>query len=335
MFNAFKEALLSKNREAIAEFLDDRVALKFPDTEPLFNKASCLTYLENLTIESIAPFTAYLSFHYTIIKTPNNTYMVKIKYKNNHIISLYADTLDENMTRYRVDFRYDGTLYEGYQRQPKAKTVQRELESVLSHLMQTPITVHAASRTDAGVHALHQVLHFDANTPLSPSKIKTLMNTMLPDDIVVDKVDEVPSVFHARYDAVSKTYSYRISHEKNPFNAHYVHYLEPLSVDTINSMLEVFIGTHDFASFAKVSDKKDTIRTIFEAQSVRKNNETIIEITGSGFLRNMVRMLIGEILYDYKHRTTSYLDRLERPSSKYPKRLAPAQGLYLKSVHYT
>jgi tRNA pseudouridine38-40 synthase len=132
--------------------------------------------------------------------------MMKIKIDENTISTIYIE-INPTIKRYLFNIAYDGTHYQGFQRQPNKKTIQGDIENVLHHLMKTNITIHPASRTDAHVHAHNQYFHADLEIPFSTDKLQTLMNSMLDTDIMVKTIIQVPYVFHARYDVIDKTYA--------------------------------------------------------------------------------------------------------------------------------
>ena len=162
--------------------------------------------------------------------------------------------------RYLITFSYDGSKYSGYQKQPNVKTVQGELERVLTTINNNvEVLVSASGRTDAGVHALNQKAHFDLNINITPEKLKAALNGMIPKDIYVKSVVEVDDNFHARFNVSAKEYIYKINlGEYNPIEKDYVYqYNKPLDIEKIENALIFFQGTHDFKSFAKATDEKE------------------------------------------------------------------------------
>jgi len=198
---------------------------------------------------------------------------------------------------------YDGTTYAGWQRQQNAIAVQQKLEEALSALLRQPITTKAASRTDAGVHALGQRAAFFADTlPIPLDKLPQVINGYLPPDISVTAVEAVPDSFNPRFDAAYKTYSYNIYNAPtpNPLFARYSAFMpRPLDVDAMKKAADAFIGRHDFAAFqATGSSAKTTVREIYDFNVIKEVSGIIkLTITGSGFLYNMVRIIAGTLLY--------------------------------------
>lgn len=175
------------------------------------------------------------------------------------------------MTRYKLTIQYDGTRYSGFQVQPDERTIQSEVEKAISVMLKgEAVRIFASGRTDAGVHALGQVIHFDFPKQLTDGAMMRALNTILPDDIVVSAEEVVPDDFHARYDAKSKTYDYYIYNDKirNPFIRHQVLWHPyPLDNDKMKIAINAIIGEHDFTSYASSKDdKKSKVRTIYDAR---------------------------------------------------------------------
>ena len=155
--------------------------------------------------------------------------------------------------RYLITFSYDGSKYKGYQKQPEVTTIQGELEKVLTGINNSEVLVSASGRTDAGVHALNQTAHFDLDINITSEKLKMALNSLLPSDIYVKKVEEVDRDFHARFNVKEKEYIYKINvGEYNPLEKDYVYqYNKELDVVKMKEAIKYFEGTHDFKSFTK------------------------------------------------------------------------------------
>ena len=195
---------------------------------------------------------------------------------------------------------YDGTAYAGWQRQDNAIAVQQRLEESLSALFNQFITTRAASRTDAGVHALGQRAAFfieKLNIPLK--KIPQVINSFLPKDIAIITAEEVPDEFNPRFDAKFKTYVYKIHNSPNPLINRYSAYIpHALDINAMKTAAQDIVGIHDFAAFmATGSSAKTTIREIYDCTISTIADEIVISITGSGFLYNMVRIIAGTLMY--------------------------------------
>lgn len=244
--------------------------------------------------------------------------------------------------RYLITFKYDGTNYSGYQKQPNAVTIQGELESVLTRINSNKqVLVSASGRTDAHVHALGQRAHFDLDISILPNDLKRALNSLLPPDIYVTNVEEVTNDFHARFDVKAKEYMYIINvGEYNPIERNHVYqYNKNLNVDNIEKAISYLVGEHDFRSFTKVDEEKeDYIRTIKEitVNFNSKSNYLTINFIGTGFLRYMVRNMVGTLIEigEGKREPECIIELLELKDRTKAGKTAPPEGLYLKNVIY-
>ena len=253
-------------------------------------------------------------------------------------------------TRGRLLLSYLGTNYYGWQRQPHSTpTIQEEIEKTLSKLFDSPISIVGSGRTDAGVHAYGQVAHFNAPKKFSHFKnLKKSLNSLLPNSIVVREVYEAPSDFHALASVVEKTYIYKILHTKNPspfLSDRALWRPQKLDLALLNELSSLLIGEHDFASFQSAgTDVATTVRNIYAAKWTQPR-ESLIEfrITGSGFLKQMVRNIVGT-LFDIHDESQDQKDPsgskqqlkkiLATKSRQAAGSTAPAHGLYLHHVVY-
>ena len=245
------------------------------------------------------------------------------------------------MIRYKCTIAYDGTQFAGYQIQPEKRTVQLELEKVLKTMHKgKDIKVAASGRTDAGVHAKGQVIHFDSPLDLPPERWIKALGTMLPADISVVNLERTSHDFHARYNAIRKEYRYYISltETRDPFMRNYAyHYPYKLDLNLMESAAEYLKGTHDFTSFCSAkTEVVDRVRTVELIDFLKEEHQLVIRFVGNGFLYNMVRILVGTLLEvgigkrspaDMKEILTA-LDRTKAG------RTAPGHGLYLWKVDY-
>lgn len=246
------------------------------------------------------------------------------------------------MTHYKITLAYDGTNFAGYQVQPKQRTVQGTLEKALSKMAKQKVHVDGSGRTDSGVHALGQVITFDFPGNIPEQNMLMGLNSMMPLDIIIKKVEYAPASLHARFSAKGKRYMYRVALGKytDPFKRLYTgHYPYRVDPERITTALQDVVGTHDFTSFAASGGViKDKVRTIYSAtcRYDKENNELIMEFYGNGFLYNMVRILVATALeigngrrdlHDFK-RLIAVRDRQQARGT------APASGLYLKEVYY-
>jgi len=245
--------------------------------------------------------------------------------------------------RYLITFSYDGSKYKGYQKQPKAKTVQNALEKALKTINNDKtVDVYASGRTDAGVHALNQKAHFDLKINITCDKLNQALNSLLPKDIYVKEVEEVNDKFHARFDAKAKEYIYMINMgEYNPIKKDYVYqYNKRLDVVEMERALKYLEGTHDFTSFSKPDEEKENFtRTIIQANLIRdmKNiNEFTISFLGNGFLRYQVRIMVGLLIEvgEGKRESREIIDVLAVKDRRKSGPTVPPEGLYLKDVFY-
>jgi tRNA pseudouridine38-40 synthase len=247
------------------------------------------------------------------------------------------------MPRYKATIAYDGTNFHGFQTQPDRRTVQEEIEKTLARMNNgQTISVFGSGRTDAGVHALGQVIHFDYpdNRPLE--KIRFALDTQTPADIAVKKVELVSDDFHARYNVVAKTYQFHvdIGKPRSPFRRFYASYFPyPIDLEKIQRAMQDFLGTHDFTSFcASGSSVDDKVRTIYEA-SVTINeagDELIFTFHGNGFLYKMIRILVGTLLKIGNNRLdeTSIPAIIAAKDRNLAGPTAHPEGLYLVKVDY-
>ncbi len=247
------------------------------------------------------------------------------------------------MRRIRIQLSYDGTDYHGWQVQPGLATIQRALEEVISGIEGQPVPVAGSGRTDAGVHALAQVAAFTIDNPIPVDNLMRAMNRLLPRDIRVTHAEEAQLDFHPRFQAKAKTYEYRIFRPGicPPFERRYVyHHPYPLRVEEMIAAAPLLEGEHDFRAFA-ASDQRDDVgasqvRTIFCSRLAQEADRLIYRVTGNGFLKHMVRNIVGVLLETGKGNVdrAGVLARLEPGCTIPPGPTAPARGLFLISVEY-
>lgn len=242
--------------------------------------------------------------------------------------------------RYKCTCQYDGRDFFGWQRQPRVRTVQSEIEGVLKTLYGLPISIHGASRTDKGVHATEQVFHFDTDILIPFEKLCGIFNKRLPADIAISAIDMVTEDFHSRFSCIGKTYTYKLDtlQTKSVFDAPYVYlYGQQVELELMIKAAQCFIGTHDFKAFmASGSDKENTIRTIYSIDFSVSRSSVEMRISGSGFLYNMVRIIMGTLINvsEGKLSTADVAAGLASGDRKVFRRTAPACGLYLVETRY-
>lgn len=239
---------------------------------------------------------------------------------------------------------YDGTEFHGWQVQPGLPTVQGWLEKVVGEIEAAPVKVHGSGRTDAGVHALGQVAAFSIRNPIPCPNLKKAMNRLLPPAIRVLQVEETREDFHPRYEAVSKTYEYRIWRDEvcPPHRRLYLcHFPYPLDEERMLELALLYEGEHDFSAFA-AADERDAlggskVRRIFESRLCQEGAELVFRVRGSGFLKHMVRMMVGALVEAGKGNLgRDDLEARLRPGFGGKAGPAmPASGLFLVSVEYT
>jgi len=248
---------------------------------------------------------------------------------------------------FKLIVEYDGTLFFGWQRQPKGTTIQGELESAIGHILNQKISIRGSGRTDAGVHALGQVAHFHARTQMDPLVLKKGLNSFIKSAIVIRECSVEEDTFHAQYQARSKEYNYYILNRPDPCaigDAYLWQIKHPLDLALMNQCCDLMTGVHDFKSFENTgSPRTSSIREVFFARvesldtgGLLQKNLVIFKISASGFLRNMVRNIMGTLVdvglkkIDPKKFEAIFMARDRKLASK----TAPAKGLFLKQVNY-
>mgnify|MGYP001056246871 CR=1 FL=1 len=257
------------------------------------------------------------------------------------------------MRNFRIVIQYEGTRYQGWQRQGTTQnTLQGKFEALLSKIAGTPVEIQASGRTDAGVHALGQTANFHMNTELSCEELLDKLNQYLPEDVAVISCQEAAPRFHARLNAVGKTYCYRIHNSKIPavFDRRLVWQIEqqldvdamktaakPVNIERMQKAAEYLIGEHDFMSFCKnPQKKKSTVRSIESILFEQNGADIRISFRGDGFLFHMVRILTGTLVevglgVRRPEEIAAILDGKDRQKAGM---LAPASGLCLMEVYY-
>lgn len=245
--------------------------------------------------------------------------------------------------KYFMTFSYDGSNFSGYQKQPRERTVQACLENALKEINGGKIvSVCASGRTDAGVHAINQKVHFEIDKKIETDKLLRGINSLLPEDIYVKSIKEVSDDFHARFNAIGKEYIYIINMgEYNPLERNYVYqYGKRLDLSAMERGLKYLEGEHNFKSFTKSNDEiEDYVRKISQTSIVRDSkdmNKIIITFVGTGFLRYMVRNMVGLIIEigEGKRKPEDIIRILKEEDRTFAGKTAPACGLYLRNVFY-
>jgi len=239
---------------------------------------------------------------------------------------------------FRLVLEYDGTDFLGWQIQPRGRTIQGVLESTLQQLLQQRVRLIGAGRTDAGVHALGQVANFHAETRLSPSTIRSGLNSLSPGDIQVRGLAEVSPDFHARFDARSRTYTYRIRPVFSPLRRRFAWTVTyPLNWNAVVEAAAQFVGDKDFRSFGSLPNEGGSSRCqVFGAVWSRDGDEMVLEIEADRFLSHMVRAIVGTLVDVGRGRITpnSIPDIIAAQDRRKAGPAAPAHGLCLVRVRY-
>ncbi|MDY0064373.1 MAG: tRNA pseudouridine(38-40) synthase TruA [Bacilli bacterium] len=241
--------------------------------------------------------------------------------------------------RYKCTVAYDGSAYHGFQIQENnLSTIQAQIERVLKIITKEDTRIYPAGRTDTGVHAYGQVFHFDTVIDMKEWNMKNAINSRLPRDIAIQKVEKVADSFHSRYDAKSKIYHYLIDLGpydplKQQYRYYYNHHLDIMLMREAASYL---IGEHDFKSFTKNHQITNTVRNLFQLDILKEQNLITFRFHGDGFLHNMVRIIVGMLIEvgrkkikpEEMEHILSALNRTKAP------KIAPPNGLYLSEIRY-
>lgn len=248
------------------------------------------------------------------------------------------------MRCYKLTLAYDGTRYSGWQIQPNAPSIQQHLQEVLTQLLEgQKVAVVGSGRTDAGVHALNQVAHFKMSQIFDPHRLLLALNGLLPRDIRVKNVELAPLTFHSQYSAIAKEYHYHLYLERimDPFRRLYCwHVLRKLTPSLLKDATQLFVGTHDFTSFANEAHAgaaaRNAVRTLYRLDVCQAPGGLRLEFEGDGFLYKMVRNIVGTLIEVASHRLT--LAEVEAifaaKDRRCAGRAAPPQGLFLVRVDY-
>ena len=240
--------------------------------------------------------------------------------------------------RYFIELSYNGTAYHGWQYQPNATSVQEVLEQSLSTLIKEKIGIVGAGRTDAGVHAAQMFAHFDTISEFFVEDLIFKLNSFLAKDIAIHNIFKVPDEAHARFDAISRTYTYRISLQKNVFTFNNSYYLKnALNIERMNDAAKILYQYKNFKCFSKSNTDVNTYNcTIMMAEWSRVNDELVFTIKANRFLRNMVRAIVGTLIEigsgkmdaEHLHDIIKSEDRTKAGAS------VPGYALYLSQIEY-
>ncbi len=255
----------------------------------------------------------------------------KMRVVNGKIERIVCDGHDDLLPVVKLVLAYDGSTYHGFQIQRRQKTVQGVMSKAISRIENEKLLVQGASRTDAGVHARHQVIHFPSKRDFSGRKWVRVLNALLPEDMLVLSATWMPPLFHSRYDTFKKAYVYTINKGiYDPFLRHLEWHTGPVDEYRLKQRLSQFEGVHDFSSFSK-GDKDDTIRHIESIRVANEKQRLKIRIVGDGFLHHMVRYMVYEAAVGEEDIPVL----LNKPGKRDAlKNMAPATGLCLDYIWY-
>lgn len=244
------------------------------------------------------------------------------------------------MNNLLMTISYDGSSYHGWQVQKNAVTVQEVVQRAVERVFCESVDIKGCSRTDSGVHANKYCLSFKTSKDIDNEKVVLALNTYLPKDIAVLNCKRVGEDFHARYNVKSKQYIYKLYNGKirNPFYEKYAfHYRYPIDADYLNREAQAFVGTFDYSAFCSAhSSVEDTVRTV-KAFSVQRDGDFVyFKVEADGFLYNMVRIMVGTLLFvsEGKIKSGELADIIQSKNRKRAGKTAPAQGLYLNEIYY-
>lgn len=240
--------------------------------------------------------------------------------------------------RVLISISYNGRDFSGFQYQHDYRTVQGTIEKQLTRMHKTFVRIHASSRTDAGVHALEQYFHFDTTIDLPAEKWMFILNRAMPKDIVIKSARMVPDDFHSRFDALDKTYRYKVyTGDRNPFyEGLKTHYPYELNIEAMKEAMAPFVGVHDFTTFSSAkAEIKNKVREIKAFELIETDDGFEFVITGSGFLYNMVRIIVAYVMEVGRGiRQADTLNMIAAKDRTIIPKTAPAEGLYLEKVKY-
>lgn len=244
------------------------------------------------------------------------------------------------MKNIKLTIEYDGTNYQGWQKQKIGETIQGTLERAIEELIKEDVEVTGSSRTDSGVHAKGFIANFKTESTIPSNKFREALNYRLPEDIVILKSEEVSDDFHSRYSAKGKTYSYSIINRdvlSAIYRNYYYHVKKKLNTEAMKEACKYFIGTHDFNAFKSSGGSvKTTVRTITDLH-IEQNGDLIkIYVTGDGFLYNMVRIIVGTLIMvgNNKIKPSEIKEIIDSKDRKKAGICVPANGLILEEVYY-
>ncbi len=336
MIREYYQALQDRDTKKFRQMLHpDLFGIRTFEEEVYYDRNAFIKNLDNLDYQEVVISNITTDDALVVEgKINNEPFIAKITIKDNLIYKVY-ETIKIDYRRIKCIIAYDGSMYSGYQKQKNTSSVQGTFEYTLKKALKQDIIIHSSGRTDKGVHANNQVIHFDINMSIPLYNLKTLLNSYLPDSIYIKEISEENQTYHSRYDVLEKTYCYKMNlKEYDAIQRNYEWFVKDLNIKKYQDTLEEIIGTHDFQSFTKSTDK-DTLRTIYDVKIVKREDALYTYITGNGFLRYMVRNIIGAAVKISKNEVEYTMDfLLSKKDVTLVKDKAPANGLYLDKVKY-
>ena len=331
------ELSLNQTEEALKKLHNDFKGIRLFDETVLTSKVNIIEYFNTHKVEDYRITNTEEYNDYLIVDAiKNNTQVTyKIKMKENKIYQVYETIKLIGKTRVKCIISYDGSTFSGYQKQPNATTIQGELEKALSSTLNEDIVIYGSGRTDKGVHAYNQVIHFDTSSNIPREKMRMVISKYLTKAIQIKESSNVHETFHSRYDIRSKEYVYHINmKEYDVVKRNQEWYPGEFNLDLFKEELRSLIGTHDFTSFTKTTDL-NTIRTIFDIRFEQEGDVLLIYIKGNGFLRYMVRNIVGYGMNIAQNKSKiSLLSIADKKDNSLLNDIAPAGGLYMNEVTY-
>ena len=330
------EQIINKNQFGIRNFFKE-VMFSISDVEKEFNRFQISSFKVSNIEEKNNVVYCDVHFEYEFKNAKlDATVVAKFVFEKNKIIKIYETLEKSKYNRIKCVVSYDGSTFHGFQIQPSIKTVQGDIEKGLKFLTGEDIIIHSSGRTDKGVHALNQVFHFDTLSKIDPNNFGRVLNSYLPDSIYIKSSSLVHKTFHSRYDVKSKEYVYIINYkEYNPIRRNYEWFVQGFDIEKLSTELNKLIGTYDFTSFTKIDEDKDMIRKIIDVKIIKTDSHLHISIIAKGFLRYMVRYLVGTLIEIARGKgELSIIDYIEMKNASKITWKAPSSGLYLKEVIY-
>lgn len=263
-----------------------------------------------------------------------------LNYNRLYILSVYEVTkfCGVFLNNYKLTIQYDGTNYAGWQIQQNAVTVQQKIQDAVKIILKDEINLIGSGRTDAGVHSWGQIANFQTLNELDTFKFNYSLNSILPKDISIIKIEKEKEDFHSRFDAVKRSYFYLFSKHKSPFFFRYSYfYHENLNVEQLNKTSKILLGKRDFSSFSKKqTETKNKVCDILTAQWKESNGLIFFLVEADRFLHGMVRTIVGTLLHSVKQENPQdYLTKvIEAKDREAAAESAPAKGLFLYKVRY-